>query len=277
VKYVGRDMPIGVFDSGLGGLSILAALEKKVPDQAFIYYGDNANAPYGPKSAEEIFELTTQAVQQLFDLGCDLIIIACNTAASTSLHRLQVDWLPKGKRRVLGVFVPMIENLTRRNWGDNAPPTHTGLANVALFATQATIASGAFPRELKFRARDVAVEGQACPNLVDAIELQDDARAQVLVDKYVADLLTRLPKPQAAVLGCTHFPLVQHMFAAALPPETRLISQPDIVADSLADYIRRHPEFAETGGTQYLTSGNPAHVSAGATRFLGHVAEFAAI
>jgi len=270
-------MPIGVFDSGLGGLSILAALQKRLPGQAFIYFGDNANAPYGPKTADEIFALTIRAVQRLFDLGCDLVIIACNTAASTSLHKLQVEWLPKGKRRVLGVFVPMIENLTRRNWGDNAPPTHTGLANVALFATQATIDSHAFPRELKFRARDVAVEGQACPGLVDAIEARDDLRAKELVNSNVAALLTRLPKPQAAVLGCTHFPLVEHLFKAALPAETRLINQPQIVADSLADYLQRYPHFANIGETQYLTSGDAAHVGAGAARFLGHSAEFSAI
>ena len=270
-------MPIGVFDSGLGGLSILAALQKKLPDQAFIYFGDNANAPYGPKDADEIFALTTDACTRLFDMGCDLVIIACNTSAATALHKLQTEWLPKGKRRVLGVFVPMIENLTRRNWGDNAPPTHTGLANVALFATVATISSGAFPRELKFRARDVLVEGQACPGLVDAIEARDEAGAKLLVNRYVGAVLERLPKPQAAVLGCTHFPLVRDMFAAALPPETRLIDQPDIVADSLADYLARYPHFAETGTTRYLTSGDEAAVSAGAARFLGRDARFAAL
>ncbi|MEX0969211.1 MAG: aspartate/glutamate racemase family protein [Paracoccaceae bacterium] len=269
-------MPIGVFDSGLGGLSILAALQKKLPDQAFIYFGDNANAPYGPKNTDEIYELTTAACTKLFDLGCDLVIIACNTSAATALHKLQTEWLPKGKRRVLGVFVPMIENLTRRNWGDNAPPTHTGLANVALFATAATVASGAFPRELKFRARDVLVEGQACPGLVDAIEARDDAAAKALVERFAGSLLERLPAPQAAVLGCTHYPLVRDMFAAALPATTRLIDQPEIVADSLADYLARYPHFAEAGTTRYLTSGDAAEVSTGATRFLGRDAQFSA-
>lgn len=270
-------MPIGVFDSGLGGLSILAALQEKLPDQSFIYYGDNANAPYGGKSAEQIYTLTTAAVLALFDRGCDLVILACNTASATALHRLQTEWLPAGHRRVLGVFVPMIENLTQRNWGDNAPPTHTGLANVALFATAATIDSNAFPRELKFRARDVAVFGQACTGLVDAIESGDDAHATALVNRHVQALLARLPEPQAAVLGCTHYPLVQDVFAAALPPKTRLISQPQIVADSLVDYLARYPHFRQAGATEFLTSGHIARVNQGAARFFGHPARFSAI
>ncbi len=268
-------MAIGVFDSGLGGLTVLQALQKRLPDQAFVYFGDNANAPIGGRPAEEIHEITRNGVQRLFDAGCDLVILACNTASAVALHDLQVNWLT-GERRVLGVFVPVIEDLTRRDWGDNTPPSHTGLHNVALFATPATVESGAFPRELKFRARDVDVVAEACVGLVNAIEAGDIPGAEALVDAHVASLLERLPAPQAAVLGCTHYPLLQDRFRAALPPDTRLVSQPDIVADSLADYLERHPRFAARGDTRYLTSGNPAEITRQAERFTGHSLPFAA-
>ncbi len=267
-------MPIGIFDSGLGGLTILRALQQALPEQAFTYLGDNANTPYGTRDAYDVFDLTTRGTQALFDRGCDLVILACNTASASALHRMQVNWLPKGKRRVLGVFVPMIEHLTQRDWGDNAAPTHTGLENVAVFSTQSTLDSGAFPREMKFRARDVAVVGQACDGLVDAIEAGEDAVAAALVKIHVDKLLQRLPEPQAAVLGCTHYPLVEDLFRAALPAGTKLVSQPDLVAQATADYLTRHSGFAEIGGTTYLTTGDVAEVSKRASRFLGHGAEW---
>ena len=263
-------MPIGVFDSGLGGLTILRALQKRLPEQAFTYLGDNANTPYGTRDAYDVFDLTTKSVQTLFDMGCELVILACNTASASALHRMQVSWLPKGEQRVLGVFVPMIENLTRRDWGDNAPPTHTGLENVAVFATRATVESGAFPREMKFRARDVEVVGQPCDGLVDAIEAGDMAKARQLVQGHVATLIKRLPKPQSAVLGCTHYPIVEHMFRQALPESTKLLSQPGIVADATADYLQRHERYAQAGETQYFTTGEVGKVGRLAELFLGH-------
>ena len=140
-------MPIGVFDSGLGGLTILGALTRALPEQDFVYLGDNANAPYGWRSPAEIYELTIAGVERLFAAGCGLVILACNTASAVALHDLQVNWLDPTTHRVLGVFVPVIEHLTRRDWGDNAPPTHTGLRDVALFATPATV------RERRLSAR----------------------------------------------------------------------------------------------------------------------------
>lgn len=268
-------MPVGIFDSGLGGLTILEKAVEKLPDQAFVYYGDNANTPYGGKGAGEIYDLTIAGIERLFAAGCDLVVLACNTASAVALHDLQVNWL-KGDRRVLGVFVPMIEELTSRDWGDNTPPSHTGLHNVALFATPATIDSGAFKRELKFRARDVNVVAEACVGLVDAIEEGDTIGAEALVKAHVATLLENLPEPQAAVLGCTHYPLVEAEFRAALPISTRVLSQPDIVADSLANYLERHPKFAEKGDVTYLTSGNPAETGRRAELFLGRSVPFRA-
>ena len=267
--------PIGVFDSGLGGLTIVEAFRRRLPEQDFVYLGDNAHAPYGTRAPGEVYELTLRGVQRLMDAGCGLVILACNTASAVALHDLQVNWLDPARHRVLGVFVPVIEHLTRRNWGDNSPPTHTGLRDVALFATTATVISGAFPRELRFRARDVKVVAQACAGLVEAIEAGDHDSAEGLVRAHVRELLARLPDPQAAVLGCTHYPLVEAAFRAALPPGTALISQPELTAASLADYLGRHKRFrGGSGGARYLTTGDPQAVGRRAQAFTGHPLPF---
>jgi len=268
-------MPIGVFDSGLGGLTILGALAARLPDQDFTYLGDNANAPYGSRPPDKVHDLTIRGVKRLFREGCDLVILACNTASAVALHDLQVGWLNPERRRVLGVFVPVIEHLTRRDWGDDGPPTHTGLHDVALFATPATVASGAFPRELRFRARDVTVEPQACDGLVEAIEAGDLDRADDMARRHVAELLERLPDPQSAVLGCTHYPLVEAAFREALPKTTELVSQPALLADSLADYLKRHPRFrGGSGKIGYLTTGDPVAVGRHAEVFTGRPLPF---
>jgi len=268
-------MPIGVFDSGLGGLTVLEALAARLPEQDFVYYGDNARAPYGVRPAAEIYALTVAGVSRLFEEGCGLVILACNTASSVALHDLQVGWLDPTRHRVLGVFVPVIEHLTRRDWGDPSPPTHTGLHDVALFATGATVASAAFPRELRFRARDVTVVAQACPGLVEAIEAGALETARRHAAEHVAALLQRLPEPQCAVLGCTHYPLVADAFRAALPAATALVTQPALVADSLADYLERHPRFrGGAGAVRYLTSGVPVATGQRARVFTGHPLPF---
>jgi glutamate racemase len=270
-------MPIGVFDSGLGGLTVLEALVRRLPDEDFVYFGDNANAPYGARRPEEVYALTIAGITRLFEAGCGLVVLACNTASAVALRDLQMKWLDPAAHRVLGVFVPVIEHLTRRDWGDNSPPTHTGLSTVALFATPATVASGAFPRELRFRARDVRVEAEPCPGLVEAIERGDSPRAEALVAERVASLRQRLAVPQAAVLGCTHYPLVEAAFRAALPAETTVVSQPGIVAESLSDYLKRHPRFrGGSGALTFLTSGDAETVGVQASRFLGRTVAFAA-
>ena len=150
-------MAVGVFDSGLGGLTVLDAVQKRLPDVPFVYYGDNAHAPYGVRTADDIYDLTVAGVQRLFDAGCDLVILACNTASAAALRRMQEAWVPRDKR-VLGVFVPLIEALTERHWGDNSPPREVAVKHVALFATPATVRSRAFQRELAFRAIGVDVD-----------------------------------------------------------------------------------------------------------------------
>ena len=261
-------MAVGVFDSGLGGLTVLAAVQSRLPDVPFVYFGDNANAPYGVRTPDAIFNLTCRAVERLWDEGCDLVILACNTAAASALKRMQETWVPKDKR-VLGVLVPLIEALTERQWGDNSPPREVAVKHVAFFATPATVASRAFQRELAFRAIGVDVEAQPCGGVVDAIEAGDEMLAETLVRSHVEALKRRMPHPQAAVLGCTHYPLMAGTFADALGPGVKVFSQADLVAESLADYLARRPEMRGAGNVaKYLTSGDAHAVSDRATQYL---------
>lgn len=269
-------MAVGIFDSGLGGLTVLDAAVKRLPDVPFVYFGDNAHAPYGVRDADDIFNLTTHAVERLWEAGCDLVILACNTASAAALRRMQETWVPENKR-VLGVFVPLIEALTERQWGDNSPPREVEVKHVALFATPATVASRAFQRELAFRAIGVDVEAQPCGGLVDAIEAGDEILAEALVRSHVEALLRRMPHPEAAILGCTHYPLMEKAFQEALGPGVKVYSQARLVAESLADYLGRHPEMLGEGTeSMFLTTGDPRAVSNKATQFLRRRIEFQA-
>ena len=261
-------MAVGVFDSGLGGLTVLAAVQARLPQVPFVYLGDNANAPYGVRTADDIFNLTCRSVERLWDEGCDLVILACNTAAASALKRMQETWVPQDKR-VLGVLVPLIEALTERQWGDNSAPREVAVKHVAFFATPATVASRAFQRELAFRAIGVDVEAQPCGGVVDAIEAGDEMLAEALVRSHVQALKRRMPHPEAAVLGCTHYPLMAGTFADALGPGVKVFSQADLVAESLADYLERRPNMLGAGTTaKYLTTGDARAVSDRATQFL---------
>ena len=269
-------MAVGVFDSGLGGLTVYDAVAKALPEVSFVYLGDNAHAPYGVRDADDIYNLTCTGVERLWAEGCDLVILACNTASAAALRRMQERWLPPGKR-VLGVFVPLIEALTERQWGDNSPPREVAVKHVALFATPATVASRAFQRELAFRAIGVDVEAQACGGVVDAIEEGDMILAEALVRSHVDALRRKMPDPQAAVLGCTHYPLMEKEFQDALGGHVKVFSQADLVAESLADYLARHPGMLGTGTVpKFLTTGNPKKVSDRATQFLRRRIEFEA-
>lgn len=254
-------------------MNIYETLARRLPGVSFCYYGDNGNAPYGVCSQDQIFRYSCAGIEHLWRFGCDLVILACNTASAAALRRIQEEWLPDGKR-VLGVFVPTIEKLTERSWGDVSPPRQVAIERVALFATPATVASRAFQRELSFRAVGVDVEAQPCAGLVDAIEDGDLMLADAIAQVHVEALLRRMPNPQAAVLGCTHYPYVEDAFRQALGP-LPIYNQPELVAESLADYLRRHPELK--GGRareRFVTSGDPGSVSIKATRFLHRCIEF---
>jgi glutamate racemase len=269
-------MAVGVFDSGLGGLTVLDALVRRLPNVPFVYYGDNAHTPYGVRDADDIYALTTRGVERLWEAGCDLVILACNTASAAALRRMQESWVPADKR-VLGVFVPLIEALTERQWGDNSPPREVAVKHVALFATPATVSSRAFQRELAFRAIGVDVEAQPCGGLVDAIEDGDEILAEALVRSHVEALQRRMPKPEAAILGCTHYPLMETAFQQALGPDVRVYSQANIVAESIADYLGRRPDMVGPGKiSAFLTTGDPVRVSSKATQFLRRKITFTA-
>lgn len=269
---------IGVFDSGHGGLTILEALQQRLPRQGFIYLGDHANAPYGPRSSEEIFDLTRRGVATLFGLGCTLVILACNTAAAVALRRLQQEWLPQHfpHHRCLGVLVPMIEEIAHNPWHavasqsdwDRQPET------LGVFATRATVASGAYVHEVQKRAPRLRVFQQACADLAGQIEAgADDAVLSAMVTRYVGEMQAQLDGAvlDSVVLGCTHYPLVEHLFRAALPENTRIVSQPLRTADSLTAYLFRHPEMKRFGALpaeiRAYTTGDPAHVTKLASRF----------
>ena len=267
-------MSVGVFDSGLGGLTVWDAATRRMPEVPILYYGDNANAPYGVRTMDDVHALTVAAVARMWE-EVDLVVLACNTASAAALRRMQEAGVPKGKN-VLGVFVPLIEAVTERAWGDNTPPREVGVGQVALFATPATVASRAFQRELAFRAIGVDVEAQACGGLVDAIEDGDMVLADALVRAHVDALRRKMPSPDAAVLGCTHYPLVADIFQDALGSQVRVFSQADIVASSLADYLSRRADYAEGGQARMLTTGDPDRVSARATQFLRRPLRFEA-
>lgn len=261
-------MAVGIFDSGLGGLTVLDAVVKRLPDVDFIYFGDNANAPYGVRDADDVYALTKSAVEKLWDAGCDLVVLACNTASAAALRRMQEAGLPEGKR-VLGVFVPLIEALSERDWGDNSPPREVDVKHVALFATPASVASRAFQRELAYRAIGVDVEAQACGGVVDAIEEGDMILAEALVRGHVAALKRKMPNPDAAILGCTHYPLMEAVFQQALGDDVKVFSQANLVAQSLADYLERHPKMTGPDAqSRFLTTGDTQVVSDHATQFL---------
>lgn len=253
--------PIGVFDSGLGGLTVLAALRRAMPQQDFVYLGDNAHAPYGSRSPDEVTALTRVAVERLFDRGCGLVLIACNTASALALRSLQQEWLPTvaPDHRILGVFVPLIEALTGRRWSDADAEMSTSTC-AAFFATPATVASGAFSREAHRLAPNLRIIEQACPGLVDALEAGTDPSAAVVA---AVDGVMKRGQPEAAILGCTHYPLAESAFRAALPAGIPILSQPDIVAHSLSEYLERHARFrGGAGWLDCITTGDPVHVSA---------------
>lgn len=276
---------IGIFDSGSGGLTVSRELAVALPDRRFIYLGDHANAPYGDRSAEDVYRLTIENVDRLFQEGCRLVLLACNTASAVALRRLQRHWLPEiaPDRRVLGVLVPMVEAITRIPWQVQAPPSGqpTPPATIGVFATRRTVETGAYPHEIGRRAPSVQVVQQACPALVAEIEAgATEDTIQPLIDGYAADLLASAPdgRLDSVVLGCTHYPLVSEGFARALPKGMPILQQPKIVADSLAGYLARHPEFdacsRSGGGVRFLTNRADGTADLVASRFFGRPVSF---
>ncbi len=279
---------IGVFDSGLGGLTVLRALTARFPELSFVYLGDHAHVPYGNRPSEEIIELTRAAVETLFRRGCKLVVLGCNTATAVAARRLQTTWLPDTPWRaegynVVGIVAPTVEAATQTPWAVTTPqyPQKFLTDRIAVFGTTRTIASNVYAEEIRKRCPKVTVIQQVCSELAGAIERGvAEPELERLVKEGIDGAMAQANgEPlHRAILGCTHFPLVEHLFRRHLPPATRILSQPEIVADSLEDYLSRHPRFKGEIRPQpslvLLTTGNPEEASTGARVFAGEGLRF---
>jgi len=279
---------IGVFDSGLGGLTVLRALTARFPEQSFVYLGDHAHVPYGNRPSEEIIELTRMSVEHLFRRGCKLVLLGCNTATAVAARRLQTTWLPETEwkaagHNVVGIVAPTVEAATQTPWAVTTPqyPQKFLTDRIAVFGTTRTIASNVYAEEIKKRCPKVTVVQQVCSELAGAIEDgASEADLERLVVTGIEGAMSQSggEPPHRAILGCTHFPLVEHLFRRHLPQATRILSQPEIVADSLEDYLSRHPHY--TGGVTsgprlvLFTTGNPEEASERARVFAGEGLNF---
>ena len=259
--------PIGVFDSGFGGLTILRDIRQRLPQYDYLFVGDNARAPYGTRSRELVYEFTLQAVKHLFNQGCHLIILACNTASAEALRTIQQQDLPTlaPNRRVLGVVRPTVEKVGEL--------TRTG--HIGVFGTPGTIASRSYNIEIEGMYPGYKIHGHACPMWVPLVENRESEGdgADYFVKKDIDLLMAQCPDIDTVILGCTHYPLLINKIHRYMPEGVNVIQQGPIVADSLADYLKRHPEIEQHcshGGTcRYFTTEDPDHFSPLASVFTG--------
>lgn len=258
--------PIGVFDSGYGGLTILEKIREKMPEYDYIYLGDNARTPYGTRSFEVVYEFTLQAVEKLFHLGCPLVILACNTASAKALRTIQQINLPviDPNRRVLGVIRPTAECI-----GQLTQTRHVGI-----LATTGTIKSDSYKLEVNKLYPDVTVVGEACPMWVPLVENNefDSKGADYFVQKHINQLLEKDPDIDTLILGCTHYPLLIKKIREFTPSHIQIVPQGEYVANSLQDYFIRHPEMDErctkNGTCRFLTTESTAKFEESASIFL---------
>ena len=258
--------PIGIFDSGYGGLTILHGIRQLLPQYDFLYLGDNARAPYGPRSFDVVYEFTRQAVVRLFEMGCHLVILGCNTASAKALRTIQQNDLPKlnSSRRVLGIIRPTAEVI-----GQLTTSRHVGV-----LATEGTIKSESYTLEIQKLYPDIVVSGVACPFWVPLVEYNeaDSPGADYFVKKRIDQLMLLDPNIDAIILGCTHYPLLMPKIVKYVNPGIRIVPQGEYVAESLKDYFLRHPEMEEkctkNGMVHYLTTENPDKFKESAQIFL---------
>ena len=258
--------PIGIFDSGYGGLTILHGIRQLLPQYDFLYLGDNARAPYGPRSFDVVYEFTRQAVVRLFEMGCHLVILGCNTASAKALRTIQQNDLPKldSSRRVLGIIRPTAEVIGKL----------TTSRHVGVLATEGTIKSESYTLEIQKLYPDIVVSGVACPFWVPLVEYNeaDSPGADYFVKKRIDQLMLLDPNIDAIILGCTHYPLLMPKIVKYVNPGIRIVPQGEYVAESLKDYFLRHPEMEEkctkNGMVHYLTTENPDKFKESAQIFL---------
>jgi len=266
-ESIGHPGPIGVFDSGYGGLTILRELRRAIPDADFLYLGDNARAPYGTRSFDLVYNFTLEAVRYLFARGCQLVILACNTASAKALRNIQQNDLPgiDPARRVLGVIRPTAEIIDQ----------YTSTRHVGLFGTPGTVASQSYDMELAKLHPDITLSSHACPMWVSLVENleADSPGADYFVEKEIKALLNTDPKIDTIILGCTHYPLLFEKICRYTPENIKILIQGKIVADSLTDYLRRHPEMdrliTRGGSLELLTTEEPDKFSGLASVFMG--------
>lgn len=258
--------PIGVFDSGYGGLTILEKIREKLPQYDYIYLGDNARNPYGTRSFEIVYEFTLQAVNKLFEMGCHLVILACNTASAKALRSIQINNLPEldPNRRVLGVIRPTVERID----------TITKNRHVGILATAGTIKSESYPLEIHKLFPDIQVSGTACPlwvPLVENSEAQQEG-ADFFVKKYIRELLNKDSEIDTVILGCTHYPLLLPKIKQYMPSHIQIVTQGELVAESLKDYLKRHTDMEKQctkgGICHYYTTEAEEKFSESASAFL---------
>lgn len=272
MTYITNDKtpgPIGVFDSGYGGLTILKEIRHKLPMMSYIYLGDNARAPYGTRSFDVVYKFTLEAVRYLFSQGCHLVILACNTASAKALRSIQQRDLPgiPGKRKVLGVILPTVEDIVN--------VTTTG--HIGLLGTPGTVQSRSYDMELSKLDPALVVTSQACPMWVPLVEYReaDGPGADYFVHKYINRIFDTDPAIDTLVLGCTHYPLLLDKITEAVDGRARIITQGELVADSLNSYLERHPEIdalvSRNADCRYLTTEHPAKFNELASLFLHHL------
>ena len=263
--------PIGVFDSGYGGLTILKEIRQLLPQYDYIYLGDNARAPYGPRSFDVVYRFTLEAVRYLFSQGCRLVILACNTASAEALRTIQQNDLPKidPTRRVLGVIRPTVERLGELSRS----------GNIGVLGTKGTVRSQSYDMEIAKLYPSFTTNSEACPMWVPLVENHEATSpgADYFIDKYISALLSQNRQIDTILLACTHFPILYPKIRQRVNEAINVVCQGEIVAESLADYLKRHPEMetrCSKGGTcRYLTTENPQSFSSLARIFLDQPVE----
>ena len=263
--------PVGIFDSGYGGLTVFEKIRETLPRYDYLYLGDNARTPYGTRSFEVVYQFTRQAVEYLFSQGCPLVILACNTASAKALRTIQQKDLPLwgGYKRVLGVIRPTVEVLD----------TLTETKHIGILGTNGTIASASYEIEIRKMFPHIQVTGEACPLWVPLVETGEyvSSGADYFIKKHIERILTADPLIDTLILGCTHYPLLMEKISRFLPPEVQLFAQGQCVADSLQHYLMRHPEMdkllSKQGDCRFQTTESTQRFNDSASLFLPYSIE----
>ena len=262
-----QKQPIGVFDSGYGGLTVLKEIVKKIPEYDYLYLGDNARAPYGNRSFETVYQYTLQCVEKLFAMNCSLVIIACNTASAKALRNIQQVDLPKKypDKRVLGVIRPTTEIVGK----------YSKTGHVGVLGTKGTVASNSYPIEIEKFFPELKVYQEACPMWVSLVENNEinSIGADYFVKQNLDNLFAKSDKIDTIILGCTHYPLLAEKIKKYIPENLTLLSQGEIVAESLTDYLKRHPEMetrcSKGSSIDFYTSDSEENFNEAASVFFG--------